>query len=136
MSKFDLDFPDLRPWGDNPVPEDEDKDDRQDLAEDSEPLESVESELVISVDTKAGARSHTLLVPLKVNGKWLRRISLRLPSQGDIDDFLSDGNQSRRQLLAHLAGVDPLVIKALRWPDSEAVHQLFHDMLPQFISEV
>ncbi len=91
-SRYDLDFPDLRPWNDEAAQTDEDE--QQALSEDEELLERVEPELVISVDTKAGARSYTLLVPLKVNGKWLRQISLRLPSQGDIDDYLSDDNRS------------------------------------------
>ena len=133
-SRYDLDFPDLRPWNDDATLANED--DQHSLSTNEELLERVEPDLVISVDTKAGARSYTLLVPLKVNGKWLRQISLRLPSQGDIDDYINDDNRSRREFLARMAGLDPLVIKALRWPDSEAVHQLFHDMVPQFIGEV
>lgn len=125
MTRFDLDFPDLEPEHPDAAATDDDLADR--------PFVPAPT---IAVDTKAGARSYTLLVPLKVNGKWLRQISLRLPSQGDIDDYLSDDNRSRREFLARMAGLDPLVIKALRWPDSEAVHQLFHDMVPQFIGEV
>lgn len=124
MTRFDLDFPDLEPEHSDTAADDSDLPDR--------PFEPA---LTIAVDTKAGARSHTLLVPLKVNGKWLRQITLRLPSQGQIDDYVNDENPSRRLLLAELAGVDPLIIKALRWPDSEAVHQIFHDIVPQFISE-
>lgn len=134
MKKYDLYFPDLRPWNDDAAQTDEDE--QQALSESEKLLERVEPGPVISVDANAGARSYTLLVPLKVNGKWLRQISLRIPSQGDIDDYLSDDNRSRREFLARMAGLDPLVIKALRWPDSEAVHQLFHDMVPQFIGEV
>lgn len=124
MTRFDLDFPDLEPEHSGTAADDSDLPDR--------PFEPA---LTIAVDTKAGARSHTLLVPLKVNGKWLRQITLRLPSQGQIDDYVNNENASRRLLLAELAGVDPLIIKALRWPDSEAVHQIFHDIVPQFISE-
>ena len=124
MTRYDLDFPDLEPEHPDAAATDSDLADR--------PFKPA---LTIAVDTKAGARSHTLLVPLKVNGKWLRQITLRLPSQGQIDDYVNDENRSRRLLLAELAGVDPLIIKALRWPDSEAVHQIFHDIVPQFISE-
>ena len=124
MTRYDLDFPDLEPEHPTTAANDSDLTDH--------PFEAA---LTIAVDTKVGARSHTLLVPLKVNGKWLRQITLRLPSQGQIDDYVSDENRSRRLLLAELAGVDPLIIKELRWPDSEAVHQIFHDIVPQFISE-
>ncbi|WP_137136609.1 hypothetical protein [Rhizobium sp. FKY42] len=120
MTALDLDFSDLSPI----VP-----------ADDIEPATLLEPDLKIEVNTQAGARSHALLVPLKVNGKWLRKITLRLPSQGEIDDYVNGDLASRRAFLARLADLDPLVIKALRWPDSEAVHQLFHDIVPQFVSE-
>ena len=80
-----------------------------------------------------GQREYTLLVPLTVNGTRLRKIRMRLPVQGDIDDWGNGEIASPREFLVRLTGLDPLVIRALAWPDSEAVHLLFRDIVPDFI---
>lgn len=82
-----------------------------------------------------GERRYRLLAPLVVNDERLDEITLRLPTQSDLDDFANGELGNRRLLLARLAGLDPLVIKALAWPDSQAVHQMFADILPDFLKE-
>lgn len=77
--------------------------------------------------------SYRLLVPLKVDGRWLRRVTMRLPTQGDIDDWGSGEIASPRQLFCRLTDLQPAVAKALRWPDSERLHLMFSEMLPEFM---
>lgn len=85
---------------------------------------------VISADV-AVAWSRRLFLPFRVDGRWLRTISLRHLSQGDIDDF-GAGTITRRDLLCRLTGLHPDVIRALKWPDSEKLHLAFQDSLPSF----
>ena len=81
------------------------------------------------------AWSRPLLLPFKVDGRWLRKVALHYPTQGDIDDFASGDLETLRHLLCRLTGLHAAVIRALRWPDSEALHQAFKDVLPPFIIE-
>ena len=100
---------------------------------DEEAGEEIKPSIVIEVGP-AGRRSYALIIPLKVNGKWLRKVDLRLPSQGDIDDWGTGEIENARAFLCRLTGLDPLVIKALRWPDSEALYQMFRDVMPDFVA--
>lgn len=77
--------------------------------------------------------SYRLLIPLKVDGRWLRKVTMRLPTQGDIDDWGSGEVSSPRQLFCRLTGLHPAVVKALCWPDSERLHLTFSEMLPEFM---
>lgn len=85
------------------------------------------------VTSDAGQREYTLIVPPTVNGKRLRKIRMRLPLQGDIDDWGNGEIASLREFQARLTGLDPLVLRALAWPDAEAVHLLFRDIVPDFV---
>lgn len=81
----------------------------------------------------AAVREHRLLFPPVVDGKRLVRIAVRLPEQGDIDDW-SDGTlPDMRALVLRLTGLRPAVLKALTWEDSEPLHLIVQDLLPKFI---
>lgn len=84
---------------------------------------------------RAGSRGYPLLVPLKVDGRWLRRLTLRHPTQGDIDDLGNGVLESRRDLLCRLIGQPNEVVRALSWVDSEAIQQMFSDILPSFMKD-
>ncbi len=89
----------------------------------------------VVIASVAGSREVNLVFPFKVERRWLRKVSIRLPSQGDIDDFSSGDLPTLRDLLSRLTGLHPAVLKALIWHDSAAVHQVFRDVLPAFIAE-
>ena len=86
-------------------------------------------------DPARGTRRYTLLAPLTVNGEQLDEIALRHPTQGELDDYANGDIETRRLMLAQLTDVDPLVIKALIWPDSQALHQMLADILPDFLRD-
>ena len=89
--------------------------------------------VIVPAKGGAGAREYTLLVPLKVDGRWLKKIRMRLPTQGDIDDWGNGEIASMRAFLCRLTGLHPAVIKALAWPDSAVLHEVFHDVVPGFV---
>jgi len=92
--------------------------------------------LTISLaDPARGVKRYTLLAPLTVDGKLLDEVVLRHPTQGELDDYANSDIETRRLMLARLTGVDPLVIKALIWPDSQALHQMLADILPDFLRD-
>ncbi|MGQ3277876.1 MAG: phage tail assembly protein, partial [Shinella sp.] len=82
-----------------------------------------------------GNRHVTLAYPFKVNGKWLRVVTIHLPDTGDIDDYVSGTLPTLRDLLARLTRLSHAEIMALKWIDSAAVHQVFRDVLPPFIEK-
>ncbi len=84
---------------------------------------------------KGGDQTYRLMIPLKVNGRWLRAVTVRLPTQGDIDDWGNGVLVSPREMFCRLTGLDPYVVKALRWPDSEQLHLVFRDIVPEFMME-
>lgn len=89
-----------------------------------------------AIDSQAAvAWSRALLFPFKVDGRWLRKVTLQHPAQGDIDDYASGELKSLRSVLCRLTGLHPDTIRALKWPDSEALHLAFKDVLPSFIVE-
>jgi hypothetical protein len=83
----------------------------------------------------SGSRVHRLLAPLKVDGEVLREIVLSPLTQKQVDDFVLGVIASRRALLCALTGQHAAVIEALIWPDSEALHQMLSDMLPDFLKD-
>lgn len=85
---------------------------------------------VALADTGAGSRRYTLLAPLLVNGERLDEVTLRQPTQGDLDDFANGEIGSRRLLLARLVDLDLQVIRGLTWADSQAIHQMLADLVP------
>lgn len=99
------------------------------------PIELDEDEGPVVVANEAGSREINLVFPLKIDGKRLNKVRMRMPEQGDIDDFASGDLPTLRDLLCRLTGLHPNVIKKLKWQDSEAVHQTFKDVLPTFITE-
>lgn len=101
----------------------------------SETMDGPDDGPVISAESMMGSRQVELIFPFKVDGKMLRRVQVRIPSQGDIDDFISGELPTLRHLLARLTNLHLLVIRALNWEDSKAVHQIFKDVLPLFIQE-
>lgn len=79
-----------------------------------------------------GTRSFTLYKKIKVDGRWLTRISIRPPVGGDIDDWGSGRVGSSRDMLARLTGLHPAVIRGLDSVDLEIVYQMFWDMVPDW----
>jgi hypothetical protein len=84
-------------------------------------------------DASSGGRVYRLLAPLMVEGVEVREIVLAPLTQDILDAYANGEVGNRRALLCRSAGVHPAVIDALIWSDSEAVHQLFTDMLPDFL---
>lgn len=114
------------------------------VSDDVDPGDSAGESPAVAADPSPGptidargavAWSRRLLLPFKVDGRMLRTVALHYPTQGDIDDFASGELETLRHVLCRLTGLHPSVIRALRWPDSEAVHQAFKDLLPSFIVE-
>lgn len=89
--------------------------------------EAAETVSVSLLDPLAGSRTYRLLAPLRVNGKVVRTIRMRHLRQDEIDTF---GDRSYREMIALSCGLPVEAVSALIWPDSEAVHALFDDMLP------
>ena len=85
-------------------------------------------------DDSRGERSLTLMFPPLVDGERLTVIRLRLPEQKDIDDWGNGVLTSNRAFLSRLSGVHPAVLKRLKWPDAAALHALFQDLVPEFVT--
>lgn len=82
---------------------------------------------VTLADPLAGSRTYRLLSPLKIDGKTVRVIRMRHLRQEEIDGF---SQRPYREMIALACDLPAAAISALIWPDSEAVHALFDDMLP------
>lgn len=93
-------------------------------ADDAEAAEAVSVEIL---NPLVGSRTYRLLAPLKVNGKTVRVIRMRHLRQEEIDSF---AGRPFREMMAKACDLPPAVLGALIWPDSEAVHSMFDDMLP------
>jgi hypothetical protein len=87
----------------------------------------------IDAPARLGGRLYTLLSPFKVDGKWLRTITMRHPTQGEIDAWGNGEIDGARGLILAMTGLHPAVFKALAWPDAAALHQMFSDMVPSFV---
>ncbi|MGQ2968902.1 MAG: hypothetical protein ACT6RF_09155 [Allorhizobium sp.] len=91
----------------------------------------------VTRDENAGARRLTLLVPLRITeaGKTRRLTSIRMrhPSQSEIDAWGRGDIEGRRAMLCVMTSQPAQVIGALAWPDAAALHQMFSDMVPDFI---
>lgn len=98
---------------------------------------TVAPSIIVTRDENAGSRSYRLLVPLTIEeGGKKRRLStirMRHPSQSEIDAWGRGEIAGRRDLLCVMAGQPAEVIGALAWPDAAAIHQMFSDMVPEFI---
>lgn len=93
-----------------------------------------EGEPNVSYTQEAGTRIYTLLHPPTVNGELLRQVVMRQPEQGDIDDFFSGELSGNRAMVCRLTSLHPAVFRRLKWPDAEAIHQLYRDIVPGFIA--
>ncbi|WP_281978793.1 phage tail assembly protein [Pseudorhizobium flavum] len=82
-----------------------------------------------------GGRRYMLLAPLYVDGYRLEEVTLRHLTQAELDDYAGGEIETRRLLLARVTGLHPDVIGAMIWPDSEALHQMFADLLPAFLKD-
>lgn len=115
----DMDFSHLEPLG---------------AASDVEPAQPV---IEVTRDENAGARRLTLLVPLRIKEatktRRLTTIRMRHPSQAEIDAWGRGEIEGRRAMLCLMTGQPAEVFGALAWPDAAALHQMFSDMVPEFI---
>lgn len=80
----------------------------------------------------ADYRSLTLRLPITLNGERLMRIRMRPPFLEDIDDW-SNAEISNRDLLARLCGLPAAALKKLVWNDAEALMEIFHQLVPEFV---
>ncbi len=76
-----------------------------------------------------GSRSYRLLSPLKIDGKVVRIVTMRYPTQGEID-ALADEAMTVRELIAACCGLPVEAILTMIAPDSAAVHGIFIDLAP------
>lgn len=110
----------------DPVPAGADPSDRGE-AEDDEP--------VVAYDDEArGGRVYSLLVAPRVNGELLDRVTMRMPEQGDIDAFFAGSVAGNRGMICRLTGLHPAVFARLKWTDAEALHQIYRDIAPSFVT--
>jgi hypothetical protein len=101
----------------------------------AEPGEAEEDEPVVAYDDEArGGRVYNLLVAPRVNGELLDRVTMRMPEQGDIDAFFAGSVAGNRGMICRLTGLHPAVFARLKWTDAEALHQLYRDIAPSFVT--
>ena len=96
------------------------------------PAEAVADEEVSLDLTDADYRYLTLRGALKRGGEKIVRIRMRPAMLEDIDDW-SSGAISNRELLARLCELPPAVLKKLAWDDAEALMEIFHQVVPEFV---
>ncbi|WP_176479136.1 phage tail assembly protein [Mesorhizobium sp. WSM3860] len=82
--------------------------------------------------TDADYRYLTLRRPVTRGGERIVRIRMRPSTLEDIDDWSSAGI-SNRELLARLCALPPEVLKKLAWDDAEALMEVFHQVVPEFV---
>lgn len=100
-----------------------------------DPGQAEEDELVVHYDDEArGGRVYSLLVAPRVNGELLDRVTMRMPEQGDIDAFFAGSVAGNRGMICRLTGLHPTVFARLKWTDAEALHQLYRDIAPSFVT--
>lgn len=94
-----------------------------------------DDEPVVAYDDEArGGRVYHLLHAPRVNGELLDLVTLRLPEQGDIDAFFAGSIAGNRGMICRLTGLHPAVFARLKWPDAQALHQLYRDIVPGFVT--
>ncbi|PBB98342.1 hypothetical protein CK224_09660 [Mesorhizobium sp. WSM3862] len=70
--------------------------------------------------------------PITVDGERVSRIRMRPPLLEDVDDW-SNAEISNRELMARLCERPSGVLKKLVWSDAEALMEIFHQMVPEFV---
>lgn len=108
--------------GDAPMP----------AASTSEPDE--DEPVVVYDDEARGGRAYSLLVAPRVNGVLIDRVTMRMPEQGDIDAFFAGEIAGNRGMICRLTGLHPAVFARLKWADAAALHQLYRDIAPSFVT--
>jgi len=94
-----------------------------------------DDEPVVAYDDEArGGRVYHLLHAPRVNGDLIDRVTLRLPEQGDIDAFFAGEIAGNRGMICRLSGLHPAVFARLKWPDAAALHQIYRDLVPAFVT--
>ncbi len=94
-----------------------------------------DDEPVVAYDDEArGGRVYSLLHAPRVNGDLIEKVTMRLPEQGDIDAFFAGSIAGNRGMICRLTGLHPAVFARLKWPDAQALHQLYRDIVPGFVT--
>ncbi|WP_292579150.1 phage tail assembly protein [Mesorhizobium sp.] len=101
-------------------------------AAETSPQAAVEEEEVSLDLTDADYRYLTLRRPLACGGGKIARIRMRPAMLEDIDDW-SNAEISNRELLARLCDLPAAVLKKLAWDDAEALMEIFHQVVPEFV---
>ncbi|RWD71655.1 phage tail assembly protein [Mesorhizobium sp.] len=100
------------------------------VAAETSPEAAVEE---VSLDlTDADYRYLTLRRPLARGAGRIARIRMRPAMLEDIDDW-SNAEISNRELLARLCDLPAAVLKKLAWDDAEALMEIFHQVVPEFV---
>ncbi|MDG4854599.1 MULTISPECIES: phage tail assembly protein [unclassified Mesorhizobium] len=92
---------------------------------------AVEGEVSLDL-SDADYRYLTLHRAIKRGGEKIARIRMRPAMLEDIDDW-SNAEISNRELLARLCDLPPEVLKKLAWDDAEALMEIFHQVVPEFV---
>ncbi|RUV13092.1 MAG: phage tail assembly protein [Mesorhizobium sp.] len=92
---------------------------------------AVEGEVSLDL-SDADYRYLTLRRAIKRGGEKIARIRMRPAMLEDIDDW-SNAEISNRELLARLCDLPPEVLKKLAWDDAEALMEIFHQVVPEFV---
>ncbi len=101
----------------------------------SDQADNADDAPVVTYDDEArGGRIYVLLHPPRVNGDLIDRVTLRLPEQGDIDAFFAGEIAGNRGMICRLSGLHPAVFARLKWPDAAALHQIYRDLVPAFVT--
>lgn len=99
------------------------------------PADPDEDEPVVAYDDEArGGRVYHLLHAPRVDGGLIDRVTMRMPEQGDIDAFFSGEIAGNRGMICRLTGLHPSVFARLKWPDAAALHQIYRDIVPAFVT--
>ena len=94
-----------------------------------------DDEPVVAYDDEArGGRVYHFLHAPRVNGDLIDQVTMRLPEQGDIDAFFAGSIAGNRGMICRLTGLHPAVFARLKWPDAQALHQLYRDIVPGFMT--
>ncbi len=100
-----------------------------------EAVEETVSQVVVPLNPAARVITYPLAFPLKVDGKPLRVVRLRRPTQGDMDDLSTGVIPTNRDLLCKMTGLSLTVIRNLDVVDSERLHSLLFDLIPDFLKD-
>ncbi|MDG4900557.1 MULTISPECIES: phage tail assembly protein [unclassified Mesorhizobium] len=99
----------------------------------AEPSAEAVADDEVSLDlSDAYYRYLTLRRAITRGSEKIARIRMRPAMLEDIDDW-SNAEISNRELLARLCDLPPEVLKKLAWDDAEALMEIFHQVVPEFV---